>query len=152
MFDPSNSKSDMWCRIGSTSFLPVITPCNHELNWFRFHPCFSQGAATQQRHRSQCGLSRMPSCSAKVSISSSSALPSLFLIAYLTIINPESNRERPVRDWWPRWPATPVLPQGSQLPNRGQIWLPWSRACWCQRQTRVLPSGRGVQGRATLWP
>lgn len=68
------------------------------------------------------------------------------------IINPESYRDVPVRDWWPRRPATPVLPQGSQLPNHGQIWLPRSHACWCQRQTRVLPCGLGVLYRATLWP
>ena len=73
-------------------------------------------------------------------------------MAYLTIINPESYRDRPVRDWWPRRHATPVLLQGSQLPNHGQIWLPWSPACWCQRQTQVLPSGLGVLYRATLWP
>lgn len=41
------------------------------------------------------------------------------------IINPESYRDRRARDWWPHRPATPVLLQGSQLPNHGQIWLPW---------------------------
>lgn len=108
----------------------------------------------QQHNQSQLNLTQPPSCPtlAKVSIPSSSVLPSFSLMAYLMIINPESNRDRPVRDWWPRPPATPVLLQGSQLPNHGQIWLPWSPACWCQRQTQVLPSGLGVLYRATLWP
>lgn len=49
-------------------------------------------------------------------------LPSFSLMAYLMIINPESYRDRPGRDWWPHRSATPVLLQSSQLPNHGQIW------------------------------
>lgn len=110
--------------------------------------------ALQQHSQSQLNPTQPPSCPtlAKVSIPLSSVLPSFSLMAYLMIINPESNRDRPVRDWWPRRLATPVLLQGSQLPNYGQILLPRSPACWCQRQTQVLPSGLGVLYRATLWP
>lgn len=52
---------------------------------------------------------------------------SLSLMDYLTIINPESYRDRAQGDWWSGRPTTPVLLVSSQLPRpawQNTVWPP----------------------------